>query len=224
MDWTVAFGMVQNLGNQSEFVEKTSSETRYNGVSDVSSSEPGWRLSGSDLGTGRISGSDRTTGSDFGSDLGSDFGSDVGSDPAIRARKTTGAWWRRAGGPAARGRRVESLSNFRRRVRPLCGSDLGEIFTGALLSTSRTLWCTQNSILSTLISGQIWFCPLFFEFLALLGSDTTVGGMAIVEVTCGAPLWKMGDGSWGVDRGDRWQQGVNNGGFWNFGGKLLEAG
>ena len=107
--------MVQNLENQSQFVEKrvrkrpktavkllakvnrdngiffylTEYSSRYNGVSDVSSSEPGWRLSGSDLVTGRISGSDRTTGSDFGSDL----GSDVGSDPAIRARKTTGAWW-----------------------------------------------------------------------------------------------------------------------------------
>ena len=91
-------------------------------------------------------------------------------------------------GLAARGRRVDSLSNFRRRVRSFCGSDLGEIFTVALLTMRRTHWYAQNSVLSTLISGPIWFWPLFFEFLALLGSDTTVGGMGRFEVTCGAPL------------------------------------
>ena len=51
-----------------------------------------------------------------------------------------------------------------------------------------THWYAQISILSTLIFGPIWLWPLFLEFLVLLGSDTTVGGMGRFEVTSGAPL------------------------------------
>ena len=137
---------------------------------------------------GSETGSDRAGGSDFGSDVGSDFGSGLRVGSAERVKKMTGACPSRAGNVAARGRRVTSLSDFRWRVRPLWSSDLGEIFTVALLTMSTTHWYAQIYFLSTLISGPIWLWPLFLECLVLLGSDTTVGGVGMFEVTSGAPL------------------------------------
>ena len=97
-----------------------------------------------------VTGPGRRIGSRVGSRVGSSgrvFGSDVWSDlrvgSADRVKKMTGACHSRAGWLAARGRRVDSLSTFRRRVRPLWSSDLGEIFTVALLTTSTTHWYAQ---------------------------------------------------------------------------------
>ncbi|KAK3229733.1 hypothetical protein Dsin_001614 [Dipteronia sinensis] len=145
------------------------SERRYNVVSDVSTASASQRVwVGSRVRAGepgRMSG--RLSGQITGRILQS------------LVRKTTGAWMSRADAVAARIRRVDSRSNFRWRVRRCLSFDFGEILTVALLSISRKLWCNQKSILSTLISGPIRFWPLFFEFLALLGSDTTVGGMGL---------------------------------------------